>query len=71
MQPGEVSSQTKCACPCHKMFGIFLALAGVAGLLGAFEVLGGKAAAIAVSVLLVLAGVQTLFRGACKCCNAA
>lgn len=71
METTQPSPQTKCSCPCHKMFGIFIALAGIAGLLGAFAILSGKVVAIAVSVLLILAGLQTMFRGACKCCNAA
>jgi hypothetical protein len=60
----------KCSCVCHKMFGVFIALAGVAGLLGAFSVLSGRVVGIAASVLLVLAGLQTMMRGKCKCCNA-
>ena len=53
------------------MFGVFIALVGVVGLLAVFDVLTHRAAAIAGSVLLVLAGLQTVFRGKCKCCNAA
>lgn len=69
METPEVKPEGKCCCLCHKMFGVFIALAGVAGLLGAFGVLSAKAAAIAGSILLILAGLQTLFRCKCKCCN--
>ena len=67
----EATETKKCACPCHKMLGVFLVLAGVIGLLGAFAVLTGKTVAIVGSVLLVLAGLKGIFTGMCKCCNAA
>jgi putative Mn2+ efflux pump MntP len=53
------------------MFGVFLALAGVIGLLAVFAVLSHKVAAIIGSILLILAGLQTIMRSKCKCCNAA
>jgi hypothetical protein len=67
----ETAEVKKCACPCHKMLGVFLALAGVIGLLGAFAVLSPKMVAIAGSGLLVLAGLKGIFSGMCKCCDAA
>ena len=70
METSENHPSAKCACVCHKMFGIFLALAGVAGLLGAFDLLSMRVVGIAGSILLVLAGLQTMFRANCKCCNA-
>ncbi len=51
--------------------GGFIALVGVIGLLAVYGVLSHKAAAIAGSVLLILAGLLTLMRSACKCCDAA
>jgi hypothetical protein len=71
METSENKSEGKCGCPCHKMFGVFIALVGVVGLLAVFGVFSHQAAAIAASVLLILAGLQTMFRGKCKCCNAA
>ena len=67
----EATETKKCACLCHKILGVFLALAGIIGLLGAFAVLSPKAVAIAGSALLVLAGLKGMTSGMCKCCNAA
>ncbi len=73
VKPSESSkpSEAKCACVCHKMFGIFILIAGIVGLLGVLSVLSHTAAGIAVSILAILAGLQTMMRGRCKCCNAA
>ena len=49
---------------------LFVALAGVIGLLAVFAVLSHKVAAIIVSILLIMAGLQTMMRCKCKCCNA-
>ncbi len=71
METIENKPEGKCGCPCHKMLGVFIALVGVVGLLAVFDVFSHKAAAIAGSVLLILAGLQTMARGKCKCCHAA
>ena len=60
----------KCCCPCHKMFGAFIALVGVIGLLAVFAVISHKVAAIIGSILLIMAGLQTMMRGKCRCCDA-
>jgi hypothetical protein len=52
------------------MFGVFVILGGIVGLLWAFGVLDKKVVGIAGSSLAILAGLQTLFRSRCKCCNA-
>ena len=70
METTENKPEGKCCCFCHKMFGLFVALAGVIGLLAVFAVLSHKVAAIIVSILLIMAGLQTMMRGKCKCCNA-
>ena len=67
---GKVELSKKCACPCHKMLGISFALIGILGLLAAFEVMTRRTAGIIGCVLLILAGLQTVFRGKCNCCNA-
>jgi hypothetical membrane protein len=67
---GRVELSKKCACPCHKMFGVFIALVGILGLLAAFYVMSHKIAGIIGCVLLVLAGLQTMLRGKCNCCTA-
>ena len=60
----------KCCCPCHKMPGVFIVLVGVAVLLRALDVLGHKALWVSVAVIVILAGLQTMFRSKCNCCNA-
>ena len=67
---GKVELSKKCACPCHKMLGIFFALIGILGLLAAFDVMTRRTAGIIGCVLLILAGLQTIFRSKCNCCNA-
>jgi hypothetical protein len=59
----------KCGCFCHKMPGLFVVLVGVAVLLRALEILKHTPFWIIVAVLVILAGLQTMFAGACKCCN--
>ena len=70
METTEVKPEAKCACVCHKMFGVFVILGGIVGLLWAFGVLDKKVVGIAGSSLAILAGLQTLFRRRCTCCNA-
>ena len=70
MESTETKPGGKCGCPCHKMLGVFIALAGVTWLLGALEVLTGKAVGITASILLIVAGLHTMMRSRCKCCNA-
>jgi 4-amino-4-deoxy-L-arabinose transferase-like glycosyltransferase len=52
------------------MLGIFFALIGILGLLAAFEVMTRRSAGIIGCVLFILAGLQILLRGKCKCCTA-
>lgn len=61
----------KCACFCHKMPGVFVVLIGVAILLRALNVFGTSAFWGTVGVLVILAGLQGMSRGVCKCCSAA
>jgi hypothetical protein len=61
----------KCACFCHKMPGVFVVLIGVAILLRALSVLSTTAFWGTVGVLVILAGLQSMTRGVCKCCSAA
>jgi len=67
----SVAETKKCACFCHKMPGVFVVLVGVAILLRALNVLGHTAFWVIASILIILAGMQTMGRSACKCCNAA
>jgi len=66
----ETPEVKKCACPCHKMFGVFIALVGILGLLAAFDVMNRRVAGIIICVLFILAGLQTILRGKCNCCTA-
>jgi uncharacterized protein YqgC (DUF456 family) len=59
----------KCACFCHKMPGVFIILVGVAILLRALNVLGHTPFWITVSVIVILAGLQYMLAGMCKCCD--
>jgi hypothetical protein len=69
---GRKSCETKkYCCPCHFMFGVFIALGGVIGLLEVFGVISHRVAVIIGSILLILAGLQTLMRSKCKYCDAA
>ncbi len=71
IKPAETKPGCKPPCVCRMLSGGFIALVGVIGLLAVYGVLSHKAAAIAGSVLLILAGLLTLMRSACKCCDAA
>ena len=66
----ETTEVKKCACFCHKMLGVFIALVGVCGLLAVFDVMNHRTAGIIVCVLVILAGLQTMLRGKCNCCTA-
>lgn len=71
MEPTETktgSEVKKCGCFCHKMPGLFILLVGVAILLRAVDVLGHTPFWIAVAVIVILAGLQTMLASACKCC---
>ena len=64
------ASAGKCSCPCHKMVGLFIALIGLTFLLGAFNVLSPRVVEVTWPILVIMAGMQTVMRGRCKCCNA-
>ena len=57
-----------CGCPCHKMGGIFIALIGLAFLLGALDVISQKMVNVAWPSLLILVGLKHSAKGMCKCC---
>jgi len=64
------AAQGKCSCPCHKMIGVFIVLIGLTFLLSALNVLSAHMTEIIWPVLVILAGVQTMFRNKCNCCSA-
>ena len=53
------------------MIGVLVVLFGLTFLLGAFQVLSSNTVAIVWPILVILAGLKTIFRGMCKCCDAA
>lgn len=61
--------QGKCSCPCHKMIGLFIALIGLTFLLGAFNVVGPRFVEVLWPILVIMAGMQIIFRANCKCCK--
>ena len=67
----KVSESNKCTCFCHKIPGVFVVLVGVVVLLRALNVLGHTAFWVIASIAIILAGLQTILRSSCKCCNAA
>lgn len=65
------STETKCGCPCHKMKGLFVVLFGLVFLLRSFGVISDHFASIAWPTIVILGGLKVMFRGMCKCCEAA
>ncbi len=61
----------KCGCFCHKMTGVFVVLIGVALLLKAFDVLRADLVWMIIGIVVVLAGLQQILSGFCKCCDKA
>jgi hypothetical protein len=59
----------RCSCPCHKMGGLFAIAIGVIILLNAFDVLKASMVWTIVGVVVILAGLQSVFSGFCKCCD--
>ena len=59
----------KCCCPCHVMGGVFIILIGVAILLGALDVISGKAEWITIAILVILIGLKKMCASRCKCCD--
>lgn len=57
-----------CKCPHHKMVPLFIVLIGLTFLLQAFGVLSDYFVSFAWPVLLILIGLQKMFKGVCKCC---
>lgn len=60
----------KCGCACHKMLGLFIALIGLTFLLRALGAVSDRTVSILWPFLVMLAGIQIVFRNKCKCCTA-
>jgi hypothetical protein len=52
------------------MTGLFIALIGLTFLLGALDVLSARLVGILWPFLVLVAGIQIVFRNKCKCCTA-
>jgi uncharacterized membrane protein YfcA len=68
MQPND----GKCGCFCHKISvisAVLLVLIGVAILLQAMGVLDSPQLKLALPIVVILVGLQMLFRRRCNCCN--
>ena len=63
------ASGGKCSCACHRMTGLFIALIGLTFLLGALDVLSARLVGILWPLLVLLTGIQIVFRNKCKCCT--
>ena len=63
------ASGGKCSRTCHKMTGLFIALIGLTFLLKSLDVLSAKHAGILWPFLVLLMGIQIVFRNKCKCCT--
>jgi hypothetical protein len=56
-------------CICRMMPGLFVLLAGIAILLRALNVLQHTPFWIIISIIVILAGLQWMAAGMCKCCD--
>jgi len=61
----------KCGCFCHKMGGLFWIALGVIFFLNAFNVLKGSIGWMIAGAVALVAGLQTIAGGMCKCCDKA
>lgn len=52
------------------MMGVFVILFGLTFLLRALDVISPKVAGIAWPIIVMLAGLQSMFGNKCNCCNA-
>ena len=61
----------KCRCFCHKMDGVIWMVIGIIILLWAFGVIQQNLFWIIVGAAVVVAGLQKILGGFCKCCDKA
>ena len=65
----EKPSDAKCCCPCHYMIGLLVVAFGLTFLLRTLEVITYHTAGIIWPIIVILAGLKTIFGSMCKCCS--
>lgn len=60
---------SSCGCPCHKAMGGLVIAFGLVFLLRALGVLSDHIAGIVWPVIIILAGLNKMTAGMCKCCD--
>ena len=61
----------KCRCFCHKMDGVIWMVIGIIILLWAFDIIRANLVWIIVGSVVIVAGLQKILGGFCKCCDRA
>lgn len=61
----------KCRCFCHKMDGVIWMVIGAIILLWAFDIIQANIFWIIVGAVVIVAGLQKILGGFCKCCDKA
>ena len=69
MQEGMTCGSGGCACPHHKMVPLCITLIGLLFLLQAYGTVSASFVSVAWPILLILIGLQKMFKGMCKCCG--
>ncbi len=58
-----------CKCPHHKVGAIFIVLLGLLFLLNALGYVGDHTTAVVWPVIVILIGLQKIFKRRCNCCS--
>ncbi len=69
MSPEVVGHGKACGCVHHKMMPLFIVLFGIVFLLGGLGKIDMGTVNIVWPILVILAGLQKMFSGMCKCCK--
>jgi hypothetical protein len=69
MNPEVVGHGKTCGCMHHKMIPLLIVLIGVVFLLGNLGKISMETVSIIWPALVILAGLQKMFSGMCKCCK--
>ena len=66
---GSCGNCAGCKCPHHKMIPLFIVIFGVLFLLNSQGMVADDTVGVVWPILVILGGLQKLFRGMCKCCS--